>query len=75
MPENPVKYFFQKKHQKIEQIPDKCGNNCAYAALPKGHDYLQYLFERLPNLKDENDLLNLLPVNAQQYLPKVKRID
>lgn len=38
-------------------------------------DYLQYLFERLPNLKDENDLLNLLPVNAQHYLPKVKRID
>ncbi len=37
--QNPVKHFFQKKHPKIEQILDISENNCAYAALPKGHSF------------------------------------
>ena len=35
-------------------------------------DYLQYVFDQLVTVNGEQDLIKLLPVNAQQHLPKIK---
>ncbi len=34
-------------------------------------DYLKYVFEQLPNTHSQEDLIKLLPVHAQHYLPKM----
>ena len=34
-------------------------------------DYLKYVFEQLPNTHTQEDLIKLLPVHAQHYLPQM----